>query len=264
MLVLNQSKFNKILEKGDKALVNAYVYILSHNMDNEDGIGNDNFVSLFPTKEQIEAVVTGDISKKSFLKDYAKSLNSYQNKFLLYTIARSFNEKKYMPIFVCTNEEFELGYMKVLKKFLKKEFGMKAVDVKQYLKAIKTVYKEVKKVKKSKREKAMIKGMRDFVKDNCQINIKGLEKLEDADQKFAIDRVAMLINQSDDVMEDVNKKAITESINAFAKTKKGKKLIKKHVHELDLSKKQDRWSKKDMINLVLAIYNDIHDIDDSN
>jgi hypothetical protein len=262
MLIINQSKFDKILEKGDKALANAYVYILSNSMENDDNVGNDGFVSLFPTKEQIEAVVSGDVSKKAFLKAYKKSLKSYQNRFLLYTIVRSSNEKKFLPIFVTTDAEWELGFMKVLGKFLKKEYGMKATDVKSYLKAVKIVSKEVKGVKKSKREKALIKGLRDFVKDTCQINIKGLEKLEKADQEFAIDRVALLINQSDNVMDDVEKKAIIKSIEAFSKSKKGEKLVKRHAKELDLGKKRDRWSKKDMVNLVLAIYHDIHDIED--
>lgn len=264
MLVLNQSGLNKIMEKGQRALANAYVYVLSHEVELEGG--NDNFVSLFPSKEEIEAVVNGDIDKKTFLKEYKKSLKSYQNKFLLYTIARSFNEKKYMPIFVCSDAEYELGYMKVLEKVLKKSYGMKAIKVKDYLKAVKIVSKEIKKnkIKKSKRDKAMEKGLRDFVKDNCQINIKGLEKLEAADQEFAIDRVALLINQSDNAMEEIGKKAIAQSIESFGKTKKGKKLIKTYIDELDLSKKRDRWSKKDMINLVLAIYNDIHEIEDDN
>jgi hypothetical protein len=263
MLVLNQSQFNKVLEKGEKALLNAYVYILSHDVENEDGVGNDNFVSLFPSKEQVEAVVSGDLDKKTFLKQYKKSLKSYQNRFLLYTIARSFNEKKYMPIFVSSDAEYELGYMKVLSKFLQKEFGMKQVKVKEWLKAVKVVTKEAKGVKKNKREKAMAKGLRDFVKDTSQISLKGLEKLEAADQEFAIDRIALVINQSEDVMDEIKKQAIADSIDAFSKTKKGKKLVKKHAEELDLSKKRERWSKKDMINLVLAIYNDIHDVEDN-
>jgi len=263
MLVINQSQFAKIMEKGEKALANAYVYVLSNELNLEDVSGDNNFTTLFPPQDQINAVVTGDASKKDFLKEYKASLKTYQNEFLLYTIARSFNEKKYMPIFVCTDEEFELGYMQVFAKHMKKKFGMKTIKVKQYLKAVKIVSKEIKgkKVKKSKRGKAMVKGLRDFVKDTCQINIKGLEKLEAADQKFAIDRIALLINQSEDVMEDVKKEAIVKSIDAFSKGKKGKKLVKKHASELDLSKKRDRWSKKDMIRLVLAIYNDIHDVE---
>ena len=265
MLFLSQSQFEKLIEKGGKkALANAYVIVLSHEnitIDDEE-LGSNEFVTLVPAKESIEAVVNGDLDKKEFLKEYKKSLRTYQNRFLAYTIARSFNESKYLPIFVCSDSEFELGYIKVLKKYLEKSFGMKSIKLKQYLKAVKTVSKEVKGLKKSKRNKAFIKGMRNFVKDTCQISLEGLEKLEKEDRKFAIDRIVLLINQSEDPMETVSKKAVIQSISAFAETKKGKKLVKRNIKLLDLSKKSDRWSRSEAFRLAQAIYNELHGIDD--
>lgn len=263
MLFLSQSRFEQLLKKGgNKALANAYVISLSHeNMQiGDDEVGDSNFRSLIPSKDDMEAVINGDMDKRTFLRNYKDSLKSYQNRFLTYTIARSFNERRYLPIFVCSDTEYELGFMKVLKKFLEKSYRMRTIKLKQYLKAIKIVSKDTKKSKK--RKKAFIKGMRDFVKDTCQIDIKGLEKLELADRKFAIDRIALLINQSEDPMSEISKKAVLQSINSFAQTKKGKKLIKRHVKTLGISKKSERWSKKDAFNLVLSIYNDIHDLDD--
>jgi len=265
MLFVNETQFAKIMEKGDKALANAYVYVLSN--DSRLGEGDNNFKSLVPPSEKIKAVVNGDLSQDQFLDDYKESLKTYENSFILYSIARAFNERKFMPIFVCTDEEYELGYMKVLRKYLSKKYGMKAIKPKQYLKAIKVVSKEVKQLKKegvkrSKREKAFIKGMRDFVRDVCQINLKGLEKLEKADQKFAIDRIVMLINNADDPMEEISKKSVIAAINSFAQSKKGKKMVKRHVKEIGISKKQDRWSRKDAIALVMSIYNEIHNIEE--
>jgi hypothetical protein len=268
MLVLSQGKFDDLVEKNERVLANAYVYTLSSKLQLKDGDGenigdNKLLLTLVPSDELVKSLISGDISKRQFKKDYKKSLKSYQNQFLLYMIARSFNEKKYLPIFVTSEEEAELGFTKIFAAVLKDKFGMKQIKPKEYMKAVKDASKEAKKAKKKKRAKVLERFLKDVIKDNLQMSLDGLEELKKLEQKFAIDRVAILINQSNDPMEEISKKDVAKALDLFAQGgKKAKKLVKEAVKELGLSKKPDRWGKKDIIKLVLAIYDEIHSDDD--
>ena len=263
MIIFNESKFAKFCEDA-RTLEHAFVYMMSKGLElQEEGntlLGNDKLLSLRPSSELLDKLKSGELSKDRFKKAYFKELSSNESRFIIYTIVRSLNEKKYLPIFVCSDEEWELGFIKVFAKFMKKKFGLKLVDTKAYGKEIKALWKAAKKEnKKGKVKKAFKKAVKDYIKDQVQCSFKGIEEIEEMEKEFSIDRIVILLNQTDDDSDEISKKTIIKSIETFADfNKKAKKLIKAAVSELAISKKSDRWSRKDAVNLAVQVYNAIH------
>jgi len=270
MISLAKSQFEEF-NVNDKVLENSYVYLISRDLkidtdENTSVVNNDGLRSLCPSEELYKQFKSGAINKKSFKRSYIKQLKTYENKFLIYTIIRAFNEKQFLPIFVCSDEEWETGYLKILTKYINKNFGLSLLKAKKYNKIVKGLWKKSKKAKgkDKRRNKAFRKLLVDYIKDATQLSIEGLELLERLERKFAIDRIAILINQSNDPMEEVSKKSIIKSIEMFAETdKKAAKLVKSAIKELDISRKSSRWSKEKAIRLALCVYKNLHkDIDD--
>lgn len=264
MLLLNETQFAKLSEGNPLALENTYIYLLSRalQLGDEDSTGNS-VAALMPSEDLLSSFANKNINKKKFKKEYFKEIKTYENMFMIYTIVRSIKEKSYLPVFVCSDDEFDTGYMKVFAEFLNKEFGLQAIKLKKYVKSIKEMWKDTKSLKKKKkRRKAFLQDLKSTAKKVVSISKEGLSTLDKLDKQYAIDRIAILINQSDDVMTDVPKKSIVKSITTYAElNKKAAKKVKEGIKELDLSKKSERWSKKDAVSLALNIYNQIHNIE---
>src|SRR5690606_4905119 len=110
-----------------------------------------------------------------------------------------------------------------------------------------------------KRRKAFRAEMKDFTKDNVSISFEGLDRLEKLDRKYAIDRIAILLGHSEDAMNEVSKKAIIRAIQSYSDwNKKASKRVKRAIKSTNVSKKTDRWSKRDAIEIVINIYNENH------
>jgi len=265
MLFLNETKFASFCGENGRTLTNAFIYVLSKSLDLEETgdtlVGNEKLLTLRPSDELLKKYANNECSKSGFRKAYIEELSTQENRFILYTIVRSFNEKKYLPVFVCSDEDWELGFMKILAKYFVKKFGMKAVDRKAYQKEIKSLWKDAK--RGNKKNKAARKDfkriIRSYIKDQVQLSFEGLERLEKMEKEFSIYRMVILLNQSGDEAGEIKKKKIVEAIELFGTyKKKSKKIIKRCVDELGVSKKSDRWSRKDAINMVIKIYNTLN------
>jgi uncharacterized protein YeaO (DUF488 family) len=268
MITISESSFGKLAEKHGRALANSFLYLLSKNLkvtsDDDSVIQHQSLTTLAPSADLVARFVNGDINKKKFRKLYKKELKSDDNRFLIYTIVRSINEQHYMPFFIVNDDDYELGFLKVFADYIKDEFGLTTVKPKKYAAEVEQLWKDAKKEfsKKKKREKAFKKAVKSAVKDNVQVSFDGVKKLEKLDKEFSIHRIALLLNVSDD-SDEVSKKTIITAIKAFADfNKKSAKLLKRTIDALDVSKKSDRWSRKDAVNIAMTIYKSITDTDD--
>lgn len=265
MLFLNEGKFASISSESGRVFTNAFVYILSESLElkGDGGIleGNEKLLTLRPSDELMGRFTSGDISKSKFRKLYFEELSSQENQFLLYTIVRSFQERKYLPVFICSDEDWETGFMKMLGKYMTKKFGMKPIDRKEYAKEIKAAWKDAKKGNKKKKavRKEFKRSVRSIIKDHVQLSIEGLEKLQDMEKKFSIHRIVILLNQAGNEEDQISRKSIVKAIELFSsRNKKSRKLVKACIEELGISKKSDRWGRKDAINMVIKLYNSLN------
>lgn len=263
MLIFNESKFGNFNGDDGRAFVNAFVYLLSDNLELQESgnmlVGTQKLLELRPSKDLLERYKKCEIKKGEFKKAYFKELKQEEQEFLLYTIVRSITEKHYIPMFITSDEDWETGFPQILAKFIKKRFGLKLLNAKKYSKELKALYKEAKAEhgKGKARRKAYKKMVRSFIKDNVQLSMDGLERLEKMEKKFALTRIIILLNQSDDAADEISKKAIIKAINLYASSNKSTaKHVKRAVKELGISKKSDRWSRRDAIMLAQAA-NDI-------
>lgn len=259
MLIMNASKFNSFAEKNEDIVAASLVTVLTNNSNLQDELQDANFApTLAPDPDLVASFVSGDISRKQFKKIYTQYLKAYENQFLIYTIARAFNKKKYLPIFVTSDAEAETGFLDILAGHIKKKYGMKLMKVKKLRSEAKGIRKSLKKEKKSKRHKMFMKAMRDIVRDSCQLSLEGLEYLEKQESKFAIDRVMIFFKQSG-ASDEISRKEMEQAVTRFADSSKhAKKMIKYYVKELGMSKKPDYWSRKQLVNLISSVYDEIH------
>lgn len=268
MIIVNQSKFDQFNENDGRALENTYMFIVSRKLTSpqvegseEAANNNDVVMSLCPSQELLAQLESGEIGKKKFKKAYKKELKSHESRFFIYTIVRSIKEKHIIPIFVCSDDEWDLGYLKVFAGILNDQFGLETLKIKDYLKAVKGLWKEVKNEtkKEGKRRKLFREKLEDYAKDNAAISFDGLKNYEKLEQEFAVDRVALLIGQSDDPTAEIKTKEALKALAMYEQhSKKAAKRVKKAINELNLSKKRDRWGRKDAINVILQVYNLIH------
>ena len=265
MIILNEEQFGKFTSNS-RVLENSYVYLISRDLkpiDGEDGklLGNDSLATLCPSEALYGQLIDGSINNKTFAKKYIKELKSYENKFLMYTIMRAFNEKQFLPIFICSDAEWETKYLKIFASYITKVFGIKPIKASKYRKTVSAIYKKTKKVNK-RRKKVFRKMLVDYIRDNAQLSMDGIELLESLDKAFAIDRIAILINQSDITDKSISKKSVIKAIQLYAScNKKSAKLVKSVMKKLKVSKKINRWSGQIAYEVALTIYSEIHSSD---
>jgi len=265
MIIVNESSFTK-LSDDSKSLRNSFIYILSPQLtlqkdgdDEEEIRSNDKLSYLRPSQELLDKLASGEINKKKFKKAYIKQLKEPENEFYIYTIIRSLNEDRYMPIFVVNDEDWDIGFVKVLANYLEERFGIKQLKVKGYLSEVKQAWKTAKKTssKGKKREKEFNAQIKGYLRDNVNLSFEGIKALEELDKKYAIHRMAVKINNSKP--GDIKRKDIAKGIKLYQEySKKSAKRVKRAIDALGISKKPDRWSKDDGVGLVAYLYEDIH------
>jgi hypothetical protein len=267
MIIVNESKFEKLAADGSRPLENTFVYLMSPELkltmkdgDDEVVIGNDTLSALRPSAELL-ATVTGDNvskkAKKKFAKAYAKELKQSEKEFFVYTIIRGLNEGTYIPVLVVSDEEWKTGFLQALAEYFKDTFGVKRIKLGDYLKSVKDNWKSTK--GESKRNKKFKSYMQDYAKENVSLSFDGVKALDKLEGKHAITRIVLYIGQCDDLNE-VKKGSVVKAIGLYENhSEKAAKRVKKAIAAADVSKKRDRWSKEDAINVAHKVYDMIND-----
>lgn len=268
MIIVNESKFNKLAEDGSRALENTFVYLMSPELKltikDDDGdevvVGNDTLSALRPSAELLATVTGDDVSKKAkknFAKKYRKELKEGEKEFFVYTIIRGLNEGKYIPVLVVTDEEWETGFLQALADYFEGKFGIKQIKLKEYLSSVKDNWKSTK--GESKRNKKFKSYMQDYAKENVSLSFDGAKELENLEGKHAITRIVLYISQCED-MNEVSKKSVMKAIELYERhSEKAAKRVKKAIKASEVSKKRERWGKPDMIKVAHKIYDMIND-----
>jgi len=170
--------------------------------------GATNMDILLPTDDLYIGRKEGTVGKKKFEKKYSKYLhkkNTYVE-WAIYSIGRALASKPGNICFVCTDEEYELGYLRILGETIAEMFG---VD-------FETGYKEAKELidnelevytkkerkafemddddedmsdKKAKMKKYVTKEISKSLRGS--MSVEGSELMEEMSTRFAIDQLAL-------------------------------------------------------------------------
>ncbi|MER2064125.1 MAG: hypothetical protein ABS873_05695 [Alkalibacterium sp.] len=264
MITLSTKEFKKFA-KSVKGLEKTDVYVVSISedvfTDVSDIIGRELSagVAQVVIPDNIGEVLSGELSKKQFKKSYKKYLKGDQVRFIMYTIARAVRENHNVPIFVTSEDELKTGFLDILADKFESQLGLKRTKIKAWKSVLNEAWDEAKSSapKKSKRGKVYSKLVKEAAEDFTEF--EDSDKFEELDAEFTIQRLAIFLGQGG---ERGRKKLISDIKNWADSSKKRKKILKETVKELadtnDLSKKEDRWSTKDVHLVISALYNELY------
>lgn len=174
--------------------------IVKISMEKED----KNEVSLpylIPPSEILIPVRQGSISKKKFNKKYLKYLkNSKSAEFAIFNLLKAIKNKSSL-CFTCTDDEFNLGYVKTLLEYLNEEYDINFYSYKEASELLKDELSSL-----DKKHRKLLKLSDDEIPDNKKKlynkitnNVKKLikssfseeanEKFDALDKKFAVEQI---------------------------------------------------------------------------
>lgn len=258
------------------------------------GDNNDDLSALLrPQADLINDLKDGKINEKKFAKKYKKFLtrtNTLQE-WAMYCIAKSLKQKTSVAI-VCSDDEWKLGYLKILAEVLYDTYGVTAEKgTKEVSEALEEELSSYEK-KERKAFKAFINGDTEATEKQLKVgksvykSVKkamassfegnGEEAFEDIESRFAIEQLALelitsgavTVNKDNEVKTvDIDKCSYKskEIINILmaptsdAVTDNGAvaKFVKKQLKNKNLKYKENKLkdlSKEDLIRLVISLY----------
>lgn len=273
IIAIKESKLDKVNP--------ALFKILSVSTSEEIPDGSWNMDILLPYAKLLLDRKNDSIGKKKFIKKYKKYLDSENSTIenTIFSIGMSIRSKNNL-CFVCTDEEFKLGYLQALVEFICEKFGIEPTDPKDMKDTINDVIDEL---DLSKKEKKLISGdvddeelsnkkidLRDKLIKRINKSIKssmsydGEEYFNSLDKKYAVDQVAMkLISQNvakltkNGEFKDIDVANISKTgpliqaiLTTYESDKKLKKIIKDVCESHDLKVKEKTLKKLDKASIV--------------
>ena len=189
------------LDKVNKTLFR--IIAVSNDADiNTEGVFN--MTELLPPADLFMSYNSGELSKKKFLKKYAKFLETKNTnlEYSILTIGMALNQR-HSICFTANDKEYRIGYIKVLANYIGELFGVEVKeldDVNEDIKFELDAYskKERKILKKddeelSKKERKFKSKLVKSISKSIDDGITEKETYEKMDRKFAIDQLAMVL-----------------------------------------------------------------------
>jgi hypothetical protein len=226
---------------------------------------------LLPPAELMKEIKAGDISEKKFDKKYAEFLKTDAAEYALFTVGLALKDSAKDFCFICSDKEWEYGYLQTLGETISELFGIKVSDVKKTSKAIKKSMDAIpKKVKKDEKKfKKELKTISKELKSSNKFSSNGEENMDFFRRKYALDQVISSVaahgmisfNENNELM--VNKKEVEKKMKSssfikaifavYESDKTYKKVIKKVLssHDIKLDeKKLKKLSNEELIHLA--------------
>lgn len=227
---------------------------------------------LGPTSKLKNQFHSGDVSKSDLQKKYRKFLkNSKLVETFVFNIGVSMEKPTRGICFICSDEEWEMGYIQIFAKHLNKTFGVKFIKVSKLKDIYKEFNKEVKSLPKKKRKgKAAKKKLKSIVKNTLskymEFSSDGEETMDKLRRRFAVDHVMISalaekfydgdgnkIKVIKDNLGKMKKKSFVKAIMTSAdEDKKYKKIIKSVLDSHNVKfkeKKLEKLSKQQILYL---------------
>lgn len=230
----------------------------------------------------------GNISKKKFKKEYMKFL-SEKNSYIentIYTLGMSIKEKNSL-VFVCTKDEYKLGYLNIFGEYLNKVYGVEITKLSDGLDEVKSV---IESLDMSKKEKKLLKTddeelsekkiklkdklLKYIMKEiKSEFSFDGSEYYDKLTKMYAIDQVVykltldevLKFDKSGSKLTNVNTEKmgkvspIISAIEAVKESDKNlKKIIKSVLESHDISvKKLKKLEKTEICSILVEIYTNL-------
>lgn len=275
VIICKESKLDKI------ELLNMFQVI---GVSNEEIDGAEQLTILLPP--DYADLMKDDVKKKKAAKHYFKylsSADSYQE-WMLYSIAVSIHNGNSV-VFVCSDEEWECGYLEMLADYLTETFGIEVTGIKDSKDTIEAVYDALEKKdrkllnadkedldeKKEKKLRKLVKGIKEELSSDVDEN----EYLEVLENKYGteacyfslVNAGIILLNKEGkfksviDGEIDVKKKDLVEAIMAPKDVSKKDsdmpKIVKRILEGHDIKYKDKALGEESKTSLV-SIIAEIH------
>lgn len=268
------------LDKVNKSLFR--IIAVTNDADiSADGVFN--MTELLPPADLFMSYNSGELSKKKFLKKYAKFLETKNTnlEYSILTIGMALNQRHNI-CFTANDKEYRIGYVKVLANYIGELFGVEVKeldDVNDDIKFELDSYskKERKILKKndeelSKKERKFKSKLIKSISKSIDDGITEKETYEKMDRKFAIDQLAMVLIKDGIVKADKKtngfkdidtsnlttiKPFIEALFIASEESKPVKKIVKSVFESHDIKFKKKSCKKMDNTTFI-SLYGEIY------
>ena len=242
-----------------------------------------NMTELLPPADLFMSYNSGELSKKKFLKQYAKFLKTKNTnlEYSILTIGMALNKRQNICL-TANDKEYRIGYVKVLANYIGELFGVEVRELPEVNDEIKFELdsyskKERKILKKSdeelsKKERKFKSKIIKNISKSIDDGITEKETYEKMDRKFAIDQLAMVLIRDGIVKTDkktnafkdidvTNLSTITPFIEALfiasEESKPVKKIVKSVFESHDIKFKKKSCKKMDNTTFI-SLYGEIY------
>lgn len=254
---------------------------------NDADFGNDdrvfNMTEFLPPADLLQLYNSGELSKKKFLKKYAKYLETKNTnlEYSILTVGMALNQRQSI-CFTANDKEYRSGYVKVLANYIGELFGVEVReldDVNDDIKFELDSYskKERKLLKKndeelSKKERKFKSKLIKTISKSIDDGITEKDTYDKMDRKFAIDQLAMVLIRDGIVKADKKANAFKDidtsklsTVKPFIEalfiaseeSKPVKKIVKSVFESHDLKFKKKACKKMDSTAFI-SLYGEIY------
>ena len=242
-----------------------------------------NMTELLPPADLFMSYNSGELSKKKFLKKYAKFLETKNTnlEYSILTIGMALNQRQNI-CFTANDKEYRIGYVKVLANYIAELFGVEVKELDEVNDDIKFELdsyskKERKILKKnddelSKKERKFKSKLIKSISKSIDDGITEKETYEKMDRKFAIDQLAMVLikdgivkaDKKTNGFKDINvtnlttvKPFIEALFIASEESKPVKKIVKSVFESHDIKFNKKSCKKMDATTFI-SLYGEIY------
>lgn len=249
IICVKQPKLDKVND--------AFFRIIAVSNDADFGESNVfNMTELLPPADLFMLYNSGELSKKKFLKKYAKHIRTKNTniEYTIFSIGMAIKNGSNI-CFTANDKEYRIGYVKVLANYISELFGVEVVeleDAKQSLKyALDSYSKDERKLikkddddlseKKLKLKKKFIKRINKDISDGITEN----EAYDTMDRKFAIDQLAMVLIKSEAVKVDKKTNTFKDiDISVLKGSKKKNEVCSPWISSIFVASEESKQVKK--------------------
>lgn len=269
---------------------NAFFRVISVSAKETQPEGTWNMDILLPPADLFLSRKNGEIGKKKFEKKYKKFLSAKNTivENTIFSIGNSL-KKKNSICFTCSDDEFDIGYLKILTEYISEVFGVEVVSLKDANEHIKYAFDSLELTKKEKKlvkmeDEKEIEELSDKKKAfrdklirkidkevSSDLSYEGDTYLSELDKKYAVDQVALKIVSEgiakltkSGEFKDIDASKLGKSsplvqaiLTTYESDKTLKGIIKEVVESHDLKVKEKKLKKLDknsIIGLIGEIY----------
>ena len=224
-----------------------------------------NMTELLPPADLFMSYNSGELSKKKFLKKYAKFLKTKDTnlEYSILTIGMALNQRHNI-CFTANDKEYRIGYVKVLANYIGELFGVEVKELNEVNDDIKFELesyskKERKILKKdddelSKKERKFKFKLIKSISKSIDDGITEKDTYNKMDRKFAIDQLAMVLIKNEVVKPDKKTNAFKD-IDVSKLSGKSKDATYPYIDALFIASEESKPVKK----IVKSVF-ESHDI----